>query len=203
MNVPAISKKTFEALKEQSGFIHIVESIIKRLKKISHPHKRAQLIHKIIDEFNEEVFAHPLVQQFSPCTMGCSACCHTQVSVTADEASLIAKKIDEGLEIDRNRLHIQMHAENKSQEFYKIPFENRKCIFLSSEGGCRVYEDRPSVCRTNAVLGSAGQCDTTESIQKTILVKTTKADMAIYASFSFAKSSGTLSYMVGKLVKKA
>lgn len=198
MNVPAIAKRTFDQFKHQTEFIGIVQIALDHLKKLTNPILRAKFVHEAVDDFNQEVFNHPLVKQYSPCTMGCSACCHTQVSVTEDEATLLARVINQGLSIDKNRLERQMRAKDDDSEYYKMSFEERKCIFLLENGSCGVYEDRPAVCRTNAVIGEASQCDTTNGVGKTHLIKTPKADMIIYASFYQAKSSGALPHMVGK-----
>lgn len=200
MNVPAIARRSFEELKSQSEFVKIVHHVIDRLKKIPNKYKRADYIHELVEEYNQEVFAHPLVMQFSPCKRGCTACCHTQVSVTDDEAELLVKRIKSGVKVDQDRLKLQMAAGDDGDAYYKISYGDRKCIFLDDEGGCSVYEDRPSVCRTNSVLGSADQCDTSEGIKPTRLVRTSKADMVIYGSFYFSKSSGTLPHMIGKLL---
>ena len=198
MNVPAIAKRTFDQFKHQTEFIGIVQIALDHLKKLTNPILRAKFVHEAVDEFNQEVFTHPLVKQYSPCTMGCSACCHTQVSVTEDEAILLARIVKQGLPIDLNQLQHQMKAKDDDSEYYKMPFAERKCIFLQEDGACGVYEDRPSVCRTNAVIGEAAQCDTTNGVGKTHLIKTPKADMIIYASFYHAKSSGALPHMVAK-----
>jgi uncharacterized protein len=201
MTVPAIAKQTFDQLREDHEHFGIFTFVLESLKKISNKFQRVRTVHQMIDEFNQDVFAHPLVKQFSPCSMGCSACCHTQVSVTEDEAALLASKIKQGLKIDEARLQLQMQAQDDSDQWYKITFADRKCVFLDERGACRVYEDRPAVCRTNAVLGEASQCNTAESIQPTMLVKTSKADMAICALYYHAKSSGALPHMLGKQLK--
>lgn len=201
MNVPAIAKKTFEELRSNAELKGIVDSIVQHLLRLPTAIKRARFIHEVVDELNQEVFSHPLVQQFSPCKMGCSGCCHTQVSVTSDEAQLLIHRIESGVEIDIERLNKQMKAQDSAEEFYKLSYEERRCVFLDHEGGCKVYEDRPSVCRTNAVLGEASQCDTSEGPKATRLVKTAKADMVIYASYINAESGGALPHMVGKFLK--
>jgi uncharacterized protein len=201
MNVPAIAKKTFDEMQQNSEFYGIFTLVIESLKKISNKYQRVRQVHQMIDDFNQEVFDHPLVKEYSPCKMGCSACCHTQVSVTEDEAALLASKVKQGLKIDEERLRLQMNAQDSSSEWYKLKYEDRKCVFLSEQGACQVYEDRPSVCRTNAVLGDSSQCDTREGIQKTVLVKTPKADMVICALFHQSKANGTLAHMLGKALK--
>ncbi len=164
--------------------------------------KRSKLVHQLIDEYNIEVFAHPVVKELSPCKNGCSFCCHTQVSVTEDEATVLVQRIQEGLDVDRELLERQMMAGNDPQAFYRMNHLERRCVFLDDQGSCKVYKDRPSVCRTNAVIGESSQCDTSKTIQPTRLVMTKKADMVIYASFLFARKSGTLPNMVGTMLKE-
>ena len=205
MNFPAIARKTYDALRSQQAFGNITHFIIDHLKRFHSPLERARFVHNVVDDYNREVFAHPLVKELVPCKKGCAGCCHTQVSVTDDEAALLACAIDDGIKIDFNRLEKQMKAANSEADFYSLSYDDRKCVFLGSDNQCQVYEDRPSVCRTNAVLGEASQCSTVNGIeanQTLRLVKTEKADMAIMGSFLSAKESGSLSFMLGKLLRK-
>lgn len=203
MNVPAIAKSTFELLKNQPEFLSITQTVISHLNKIKSSLERARFVHNMVDEYNKEVFSHPLLKQFVPCKSGCTGCCHTQVSVTDDEADLLAHNIANGVEIDYRRLLIQADAGNDSNAFFNIPYKDRKCVFLDANGACKVYKDRPSVCRTNAVVGEATQCDTSSGPQGPIrLVKTPKADMTIVGSFSVAETSGTLPLMLSKVLKE-
>ena len=202
MNVPAIAKQTFESLKNQPAFLEISQFIVKHLNKMTNGLERARFVHNVIDEYNKEVFEHPLLKEFVPCKAGCSACCHTQVSVTEEEAALLISNIDDGMEINYSMLEKQAAAGNDSDLFFKIPYQERRCVFLSDAGGCRVYKDRPSVCRTNAVVGDAAQCDTKSGqFHQLRLVKTSKADMAVVGAFYHSKDSGTLPFMVQKLLK--
>jgi Fe-S-cluster containining protein len=202
MKVPVVARNSFQKLQHKVEFIAIVNFVIQHLKKLKKTNQRARFIHEVVDEHNAEVFAHPLVQQLSPCKMGCVGCCHTQVSVTKDEAELLSEKILNGLEVDRERLKLQASVGNNSDAYFKIPYQERRCVFLSDQNLCMVYEDRPSVCRTNAVLGSADQCDTSVSIKPTRLVLTEKADMAIYASFLASERNGTLPQLVQEVLTK-
>lgn len=202
MNVPAIAKKTFDELRSQTEYSTIVSFVVKSLNKISKPFKRARFIHQLVDEYNEEVFSHELVKKLSPCTLGCTACCHSQVSCTEDEAELLAKRVAEGTAINYERLKLQAAAQENSVAFFSISYQDRKCVFLSEEGRCTVYEDRPSVCRTNAVLGDKAQCDTQNGPKPLRLVKTAKADMVIYASYLGSNSSGTLPQQLYKALQK-
>lgn len=205
MNFPAIAKLTYEALKGQIAFSSISQFVIDHLKKIASPLERARFVHNVVDDYNRAVFSHPIVQQLSPCKAGCSGCCHTQVSLTEDEAELLALRVNDGLKIDYSALQTQMQAGNSSEEFYKLSYEERRCLFLSTDNTCRAYNDRPSVCRTNAVLGEASQCSSKEGVsenQELRLVKTSQSDMAIMGSFLTSKKSGTIAQMLGQVILK-
>ncbi len=174
------------------------------MNKISSPLERANFIHHVVDDYNREVFNHPLIDSLSPCRSGCSACCHTQVSITEDEAELLASRVQEGVKIDYSILQKQMSVGNSTEEFFKLSYENRRCVFLGGDKRCLIYNNRPSVCRTNAVLGESLQCSTVEGVnkQELRLVKTSKADMAIMGSFLASKNNGTLAYMLGQILMK-
>lgn len=200
MNIPVIAKNTFDTLRNQPFFLGISQFIVEHLSKISSKAERARFVHNVIDQYNEEVFSHPLVKEHMPCKSGCSACCHTQVSVTSDEAELLIENIEGGVQINHERLALQMKAGNDSDLFFKLSYQDRKCVFLNLKGECQVYNDRPSVCRTNAVLGSADQCDTSKEQKPLRMIKTSKADMAIVGAFAQSSENGTLPFMIGKLL---
>ena len=134
-----------------------------------------------------------MVQKHLSCQKGCSACCHTQVSATQEEALLLTEHIQNGLEIDKERLYVQQKAGTSAKDWFQLDYQDRACIFLSDGGECRVYEDRPSVCRTNFVISNPALCDTSDGKEKPIrLLSTLKSDMVIYAAFKESKKSGTL-----------
>src|SRR6476660_10510323 len=107
MNVPAIAQKTFAELKNRVEAMELVQFVLKKLNKNHDPVKRARYVHRLVDELNDYIFNDPHVKSLSPCTSGCSACCHTQVSVTRDEADLLASRVEGGSHIDMNKLHVQ------------------------------------------------------------------------------------------------
>lgn len=205
MNFPAIAKQTYDTLKSQLAFLSISQFVIDHLKKISSPLERARFVHNVVDDYNRQVLAHPIVQNLSPCKAGCSGCCHTQVSVTEDEADLLISRINEGVKINYSALENQMKAGNDSDEFYKMSYDERRCVFLGTDDTCQVYSDRPSVCRTNTVLGEASQCSSTDDVigkQAIRLVKTPLADMAIMGSFLASRDNGALAQMIGSRIFK-
>lgn len=184
MKFPAIAFQTYNRLKNNPKFLAITEFIIRTLRPIASATERAMIVHQFVDDCNEEILNNPLVKQYSGCKKGCSACCHTEVSVTPDEAELLAERVLNGVTIDTQKLFVQKQVIDSKESYYSLPYNQRGCVFLGEEGECRVYEDRPSVCRTNVVLGDASQCSTEDGQMKEMrLVKTEQADMVIMGAF--------------------
>ncbi|MCY4523559.1 MAG: YkgJ family cysteine cluster protein, partial [Halobacteriovoraceae bacterium] len=150
---PAVAGQTYLHYKNDQALFKITKNLIKKLKKIKNKINRVRYAHIVINKYLEELFKDPIVDKYVACKKGCSFCCHTQVSITEDEALLYVDKImKEEIKIDLHRLHIQSQAGNDASKWYEIPYEVRKCVFLGNENQCLIYEDRPMVCRSNNVL---------------------------------------------------
>ncbi|MFT5680445.1 MAG: hypothetical protein ACI8RZ_001351 [Myxococcota bacterium] len=65
------------------------------------------------------------------CRLGCSGCCTDELTVFEVEAALITTR----------------HA----AVLQEAPHPAGACAFLDAEGGCRIYADRPYVCRTQGL----------------------------------------------------
>jgi len=92
------------------------------------------------------------------CGRGCNHCCHEAVEIWPQEAVLLAETVHEaGIELD--------HAGLERQSRYTIDNwrqhsrEDRACVFLGSDGACRVYESRPNACRKLLVVSDPVLCD--------------------------------------------
>lgn len=66
------------------------------------------------------------------CTRGCSACCLDDLTVFSVEAERIRRAHPEFLQD-------------------AAPHPRGACAFLGDEGECRIYSDRPSVCRSQGL----------------------------------------------------
>jgi Fe-S-cluster containining protein len=66
------------------------------------------------------------------CHRGCSACCVDELTIAPVEAERI------------RRAHPELLRSAK-------PHPAGACAFLDSEGSCRIYADRPSVCRSQGL----------------------------------------------------
>ena len=63
-----------------------------------------------------------------------------------------------GFKIDYNYLEAQIVKTD--EDFLKIPYAKRKCVFLDQKGACSVYEHRPIACRKLIVVSDSTDCDT-------------------------------------------
>ena len=192
--------RTYQALKDNSDVKKAIKNFTKKLSRKRSGIERARFVHSKINESLENLFKDEAVQKHVKCKKSCTACCHTQVSVTEDEAALLASHIRNGnVDINWLRLRKQAKAKNIDTSFYKIPYNDRACIFLDQNGGCSVYEDRPSVCRTNYAVSDPKYCETRDGhTLMTRLLKTISSDIMVYAFFKYSRSNGTLPYMVSK-----
>jgi Fe-S-cluster containining protein len=66
------------------------------------------------------------------CREGCSACCVDELTVFDVEAEPIRRR------------HADLLARG-------VPHEEGACAFLDARGSCRIYDERPQVCRTQGL----------------------------------------------------
>lgn len=112
---------------------------------------------RVLEEMMSDVIASvPLVAV--SCKKGCYGCCHSEVEITADEADVLRDKVLGGIDIDLDRLEVQAARERLSPSWTKFWSVENRCVFLSAEGACRVYEDRPAVCRRLLVTTPPEAC---------------------------------------------
>lgn len=200
---PAVAYRTYQMLKDQKGFKDLYRKTVNRLRYFNSSIKRAELVHKLVDLEMNELFKDDVISKNVTCKASCTACCHTQVSITQDEADLLAREITNGAQVDLKRMRNLSETGNDADLFYKTPYEERACPFLDDSGLCTVYENRPSVCRTNNVISDPAFCETKGGVEQPVrLLNTHKADMIIMASFKSNPENGALPQMVWKALKR-
>lgn len=100
----------------------------------------------------------------SSCFKGCSACCHMEVEITNYEADILAKVIQEGFNIDYDRLQKQSERPVQAAAWREgIQNQESRCVFLNQEGACGVYEHRPVMCRRHSVTSNPKNCETPDA----------------------------------------
>ena len=99
------------------------------------------IIYQYIDKFNRD-----FTSTFAVCSKGCSYCCNIKVDMTYIEACYIASKT--GLNVDKNS-HRTM--------------TKKRCVFLSEDGACSIYDYRPYKCRTFHAIDHPKYCASGEA----------------------------------------
>lgn len=114
-------------------------------------------VHEIIDERIERLKATENGRKIK-CQQGCAACCHLNIGIFPQEAALLHMIARAGgIEIDTARLERQAAKDDDS--WHELAPEDRRCVFLSDDRECRVYEHRPGACRKYHVLSEPALCD--------------------------------------------
>ena len=207
MSMPAVVMRTYNMFKDDSSFRKLIKQMSRKLSKMRDPVKQAKYVHKKVNEELKSQFSDPLVRELVQCAKGCTGCCHTQVSVTEGEALILAEKIQQGdIRIDLEKLFRQAEAGESASQFYRLDYQSRGCVFLDEDGACQVYDDRPSVCRTNHVLSDPKDCEikTLEQGQNPSvqLLNTYSSDSWIYALFNESQLSGVLPVVLKRVLSQ-
>jgi len=133
--------------------------------KYQTPESKAEFIHGLVDKMIESDLnkwkAH---QDYIPisCKKGCNWCCQQMVFITQAEASLLVSKLQDRIKtqpqiIDKLKEQSK-YNEGQIDEFWLLPKEKSACVFLTSNGLCSVYKDRPNSCRNLMVTSEPSFC---------------------------------------------
>jgi len=91
------------------------------------------------------------------CRDGCGRCCHGKVEVNTEEVEALLKSAEHHQwEIDKIRLKIQ--KDFTAEDFRLADEPVSRCVFLGEDQRCRVYEERPLVCRNHFVTTPKENC---------------------------------------------
>lgn len=75
------------------------------------------------------------------CRRGCSDCCHQHLSVYAFEFERIKHAVD----------RLQEDAKADLRDRLSVGASDPRCPLLDERGACRVYEARPTICRSHGL----------------------------------------------------
>lgn len=90
------------------------------------------------------------------CQKGCGECCKMYTSILQCEAKYILRRAKlEDVAIDWERLERQVGK--KEKDFYTMG-DDKKCVFLSESGSCKIYDYRPCACRVYMVADKGTPC---------------------------------------------
>lgn len=136
------------------------------------------------------------------CKNGCGACCHLEVQITQDDAEVLVEAIENGLDIDFDRLANLAERPHGDSIWKALNAPMNRCIFLSAENSCRVYESRPSVCRRHAVISPAEECGKHEGKVIPRLIPMAEIIMSACLQIEGAKFGSLANMLYSALLKK-
>lgn len=95
------------------------------------------------------------------CKKGCAACCHLITDISLTEAETILSWMEErGQTLSPEQLkHLEQQEQITDSTVFTLSGLS-KCVFLSQENTCSIYEVRPFVCRNYMVVNDPKYCDT-------------------------------------------
>jgi uncharacterized protein len=151
---------------------------------------RVELINSMIDNAVSDSPSKDI-----QCGKGCAACCHMEVMITTDEAAVLAQRIRAGINIDEVKLELQAEVSEEPghSHFWTTLLTNEnRCVFLSDEKTCRIYEHRPSACRKHLVTSSPMECSKPEGLGRVEPYLLTNAELIASAAAAVSKTYGSL-----------
>jgi Fe-S-cluster containining protein len=196
VRLPAIAKQAYDRLKDGPHFAAILKRVERKLQKLKRTQAKVEFIHRELDLAIEKVFRDPAVKQHVQCSKGCSHCCHSLIGITEEEAELYATMIKRGeVEVDLSLLSFQANVVENSRAWYQLPFSQRACPFLDSQTQqCKIYDQRPAVCRTTFALSEPERCAGDKGPIRSL--KTDEASMILIAAFQDTGKSGEIQKML-------
>jgi Fe-S-cluster containining protein len=184
---------TTEDMKEKAAKHYMLQY----MEGIKEGHSGPSLIHSFQKNIDYHISQAILERKYPPisCSKGCTGCCHIEVSVTIHEAELLLMFCeDKKIKIDYDRIKYQ-----SEHEYPKMEYKDRSCVFLDSEGSCKVYEYRPMACRKYMVISSPDLCHTGNHPMGKVTVLSSKLAEIISATMASLVESDSLPKMLLKI----
>jgi len=146
--------------KTKEALVQMLQFHIKQYKEAKTKNDTISVVHNFLRHLDLQMQQalktdHDVAQRVA-CGKGCSACCKMNVDITLDEAEyLLAFAKEKHISIDWDKADRQ----HQITEWKLLSEADRECLFLDSDGECKIYENRPMVCRKLMVIDTAEFCD--------------------------------------------
>lgn len=133
------------------------------------------------------------------CKPGCAFCCYSYVVITDDEAKLIAEFLKED-KIEINLPRLVWQSQITEEEWSKIKYTDRKCVFLDENNRCKIYKHRPASCRKLIVVTDPKLCDMENNYgAKVGKLMVVDAELATSAMFNCAETDSLPKLLINHL----
>lgn len=104
------------------------------------------------------------------CHKGCGSCCHLEVQITADDASVLIDSLMDGYRIDLERLRKLSLREKNDPAWKERVNSHNRCVFLDASQSCGIYDYRPAVCRKLLVTSPVEDCSKEDGMPSPIIM---------------------------------
>jgi Fe-S-cluster containining protein len=166
------------------------------LRNLNNAESVSSSIHNEIDKIMDETIREEKVHKVS-CSKGCSFCCYLFTEISDDEATLLTAYSKEiGFEIDYD--YLEKQSVETEEDFQKLRYRTRRCVFLDKEGGCSVYQHRPMACRKLLSVSDSSKCDTQKRNGEQIAKLASVEAEAITAAVLNERETGSIAKMLLK-----
>lgn len=159
----------------------ILKSLVSQIKKWRYPIRELKKLQADIDSI-----VHEKIEKQSSCRKGCSYCCYINVDVSHLEAEILKPFVR-----DQDMPQLEKQKNLDFQDFLKLPYEDKKCIFLENNQ-CRVYNDRPLACRKYHVISDPELCNTKNGISTTLVAANLLLEIRVNAFHLVFKNNHNL-----------
>lgn len=183
----SIPKATARAIK--SSWMDLFSKAASWIETIPEGKAKARTIQSLVDaKIRAQRENVPEISSKIECAAGCVSCCGLSVSITSDEANVLASQ--SGIDMDK----LKRQSTFTDTDWATRSFDERACVFLKDDK-CSVYDSRPMSCR-NALSTSRVGCESGTAARFVAI----ESDIIISAAFSRTKS-GNLPSMVLEAAK--
>jgi len=166
----------------------------RELRETNDAKSLAKGFHDLVQQAMDEEVAKQTEYEVT-CGKGCSFCCYLQVDVSDDEAELLTEFAKEK-NIDIDYSHLEKQLVDDADKHNKLPFQDRKCVFLDNFASCKVYEHRPSSCRKYLSVSEPSACDTDKNLGAEVGKLVNVEAEVITSSMLNARKSGSMAEML-------
>jgi Fe-S-cluster containining protein len=120
------------------------------------------------------------------CSSGCSFCCYTDINLSTFEASYINAVIEHyDIKVDEVRLKKQ-----QTKKWHRLKHNDKRCVMLSEEGSCMIYDYRPVICRLWNSTEEPKHCDSKGQSQSTRTARVVEAWAVALVLFQLDSEEG-------------
>jgi Fe-S-cluster containining protein len=138
--------------------------------------------HQLIDAINEKTGINSKVS----CGAGCHFCCYGEISMSYHEATLIYSVVRQfNIPID-----MELVERQNKKAHHKLKYVDKKCAMLDDKGMCKIYDQRPTICRLYNSMNDPQDCNEKDKEPNVATLRTIEGFSIATALMMFDEEQG-------------